>query len=284
MGGQAAAGAPAQVETDVGTETETDGTLLGGRVIYRQFRDGYRTGIEPVLLAAAVPAGPSARVLEAGCGAGAALACLGVRQGGQGGGAMHGTGIERDGATAALARRNLDVNGLAGWSVLATSVHAACGDPGLVAAGRFDHAMANPPWHRAEASHSPSPRRDLARRAPAGTLPEWISALAGVLRAGGTLTLIVPAARHAEAASSLLAHGFGGIRLLPLWPLAGRPARIVIVSGIAGGRGDDMLLPGLVLHRPDGGFTEAAEAVLREGAALPMERPSKVRGSRPGGR
>ena len=34
----------------------TDGTLLGGKVIYRQKSSGYRTGIEPVLLAAFVPA------------------------------------------------------------------------------------------------------------------------------------------------------------------------------------------------------------------------------------
>jgi hypothetical protein len=29
------------------------------------------------------------------------------------------------------------------------------------------------------------------------------------------------------------------------------------------------VLPGLVLHAPEGGFTEAAEAVLRDAAALP---------------
>ena len=271
MGGQAEAGAPAAVgtepETDVETDVETAGALLGGRVLYRQFRDGYRTGIEPVLLAAAVPARPGERVLEAGCGAGAALACLGVRHALQGG-RMQGTGIERDTATAALARRNLDANGLHGWPVLAASVQAACSGPGPIAAGGFDHAMANPPWHRADATAPASARRDLAKRAPEGSMPDWTAALARTLRRGGTLTLVLPAARHAEAAAAMLACGFGGIRLLPLWPLAGRAARIVILQGIAGSRSDHRVLPGLVLHRAGGGFTAEAEAILRDGAAL----------------
>ena len=57
----------------------TEGHLLGGRVRYAQPRVGYRTGIEPVLLAAAVAARAGERVLEAGCGAGAGLLCLAAR-------------------------------------------------------------------------------------------------------------------------------------------------------------------------------------------------------------
>ena len=269
MGGQAEHGAPVAPNTEMDTDVETCGTLLGGRVAYRQFRTGYRSGIEPVLLAATVPVRAGARVLEAGCGAGAALACLGVRSVLHGS-VVHGTGIEQDPATAALARRNLEANGLGGWPVLTGPVQAGCLDPALVAAGRFDHVMANPPWHRGDASGSASPRRDLAKRAPDGTLPGWIAPLVRVLRDGGMLTLILPAARHAQAAAVMLEYGLGGIRLLPLWPVAGRAARIVILVGIAGSRGDDVILPGLVLHRPEGGFTDAAEAILRDGAALPL--------------
>ncbi|HLB98700.1 MAG TPA: SAM-dependent methyltransferase, partial [Acetobacteraceae bacterium] len=57
----------------------TEGHLLGGRVRYAQPREGFRSGIEPVMLAAAVPARTGERVLEAGSGAGAALLCLAAR-------------------------------------------------------------------------------------------------------------------------------------------------------------------------------------------------------------
>jgi tRNA1Val (adenine37-N6)-methyltransferase len=50
----------------------TEGHLLGGRIRYRQPDTGFRSGLEPVLLAASVPARPGEHVLEAGTGAGAA--------------------------------------------------------------------------------------------------------------------------------------------------------------------------------------------------------------------
>ncbi len=59
--------------------------------------------------------------------------------------------------------------------------------------------------------------------------------------------------------------------LLPLWPRAGRAAKLVILRALRGGRGPMRLLPGLVLHAPAGGFSAQAEAVLRGGAALAMD-------------
>ncbi len=241
----------------------TDGTLLGGRVSYRQFRDGYRSGIEPVLLAAAVPVSPGLRVLEAGCGAGAGLLCLSARADG-----MHGTGIEQDPATAALARHNLDANGRPDWPVLVGPLEH---ETVQLAAGDHDHAIANPPWHDSGSSASPLPRRDLARRAPPGTLAIWSRCLARLLRPGGVLTLALPAARQAEAAAALATNGFGAIRVLPLWPAVGRPARIVLMRGTLGGHGDDAVLPGLVLHHPGGGFTEPTELILRNAEPLPFD-------------
>jgi tRNA1(Val) A37 N6-methylase TrmN6 len=250
------------VATSSSPAATTDGTLLGGRVSYRQFRDGYRTGIEPVLLAATIPAQPGLRVLEAGCGAGAGLLCLSARIRD-----VRGTGIEQDPATAALARHNLDANGCASWPIATGTLDTASAQ---LAAASYDHAIANPPWHRAGSSASPSTRRDLAKRAPSGTLSSWSVCLVRLLRSGGTLTLILPAAQHAEAASAMQANGLGAIRLLPLWPVAGRPARIVLIQGTLGGQGDGAVLPGLVLHHPGGGYTAEADLILREAAALPF--------------
>ena len=240
-------------------EQTTDGALLGGRLSYRQFRYGYRTGIEPVLLAAGIPARSGHRVLEAGCGAGAGLMCLSARVPG-----LEGVGIEADPGTAALACHNWLLNRMDRLSL----------HEGLVAdlpdsIGLFDHAFANPPWHRGDASASPSGRRDLARRARPGLLDGWIAALASRLRPGGTLTLILPAALHAQA--SFLMHGnagLGGITLLPFWPKQGKPAKIVLMQARRGSMADAALRPGLVLHHDGGSYTQAAERILRGGEAL----------------
>src|SRR5579863_9334849 len=57
----------------------SDGTLLGGRVKLRQPVEGYRVAIDPVFLAAAVPAASGDRILDIGCGVGAASLCLAAR-------------------------------------------------------------------------------------------------------------------------------------------------------------------------------------------------------------
>ncbi len=237
---------------------ETAGTLLGGRVIYRQMLRGHRSGLEPVLMAAWVPARPGQRVLEGGTGAGAGLLCLAARVS-----PLAGAGIELNPALAALARRNLAANGATGIEVLATDLAA-----GHAPAGGFHHAFANPPWHAGTAS--PDGERDVARRAVPGLLALWVAALCRSLRHRGTVTLALPAAALAEAASALRQSGCGGISVLPLWPRRGVAARLVLVQGSLGSRAGSTLHPGLVLHEADGRFTADADAVLRLGAALPV--------------
>lgn len=238
---------------------ESSGTLLGGRVAYRQMLRGHRSGLEPVLMAACVPARPGQRVLEGGTGAGAGLLCLAARVS-----PLAGVGIELDPALAALARRNLAANGATGLEVLAadlTETAAPAGDG-------FHHAFANPPWHAGTAS--PDAARDVARRATPGLLSHWVAALCRGLRHRGSVTLALPAAALAEAASALRHSGCGGIAVLPLWPRQGVAARLVIVQGALGSRAGSTLHPGLVLHEADGRFTPQADAILRDGAALPM--------------
>ncbi len=238
-------------------ETATAGTLLGGRVLYRQLASGYRTGIEPVLLAAAVPARPGERVLEAGTGAGAGLLCLAARVPG-----LRGTGVEIDPALAAVARANFAANDHAGLTACDADLGAWRAD------GVFDHAMANPPWHDPAGTASPVAGRRRAKQAACGLLAHWAACLGATLRLRGTLSLVLPAASLAEGCAALVAAGCPQISVLPLWPKAGRAAKLAILRGVRGGRGAGALLSGLVLHEADGRYTLAADAVLRQGGAL----------------
>lgn len=137
----------------------TPGTLLRGRISYSQFLQGYRTGLEPVLMAAAVPARTGQHVLEIGCGAGAGLLCLLHRIS-----TIHGTGVEKESDTAALAQKNMAANQQQNIRIL----NATFPDVFLADTPQpeqyFDHCMANPPWHAPLGTASAHPRRDLARR------------------------------------------------------------------------------------------------------------------------
>lgn len=241
--------------------------LLGGRLRYHQPRRAHRSGIEPVFLAASIPARGGERILEAGTGAGATLLCLGARLAG-----VRLFGIEREAGLAALAAYNLAINGLAGRSgVITGDLLGGEGRARLEALAPFDHVCANPPWHEARSTPSPDPLRRAARQqAQRSALPLWIERLAALLRPRGSLTLILAAPHLPEALAALRTAGCGGIRILPLWPRAGQPARLVLLQARKGSRGPAALLHGLVLHQADGTFTEAAEAVLRGGAATPL--------------
>lgn len=237
----------------------TWGSLLGGRVKYAQPRQGFRSGIEPVLLAASVPARSGQRVLEGGSGAGATLLCLAARVAG-----TRGMGIERDAGLVDLARMNVAANDWPGLEFTAADMEA------LPALGLFEHACANPPYHPPRGTASPDASRRLAKQGSEGLLATWAAALARHLRPGGTLTFILPTESLPRAMAAFSATGCQPTAMLPLWPKVRRPAKLLLLRGVKGSRSPLRVLPGLVLHEDGGGFTEAAASILREAAALPM--------------
>ncbi len=239
----------------------THGTLLGGRVTHEQPLEGHRTGLEPVLLAAAIPAKPGERVLEGGTGSGAGLLCLASRVA-----SLRGVGVERDVGMAELARRNMAANAFgAAIEIVATDLLE------FRAESLCDHAFANPPWHTSSGTRSRISLKENAKRAEPAGVPRWISALAGNLRHGGTLTVVLPATRLPECLDAVVAARCGGTRIFPLWPRTGRDAKLIIVQAIRDARSPCRLLPGLMLHgEGDGGFTPEATEILRDGIAISM--------------
>jgi tRNA1(Val) A37 N6-methylase TrmN6 len=235
----------------------TDDTLLGGRVRLRQPEGGLRAGHDAVLLAAAVPAKRGERVLELGCGSGAAFLCLAARIPD-----LTIVAVEREPSLATLARENAALNGLADR---VTVIEGDVADPALRRAlPRCAHGFANPPYWEG-GSAPPAALRRAATHEEA-TLADWAATLATVAHRGSA-TLVLPAARFADGLAALGAARFGSPALLPLWPRAGVAAKRVLVSARMGGKGPARVLPGLVLH--DGaGATAEAEAILRDGGAL----------------
>ena len=237
----------------------TRGHLLGGSIGFAQPRIGFRTGIEPVLLAATIPARAGQRVLEAGTGAGAALLCLAARVPG-----ISGLGIEVDGAMAALARINAAENGFPALEILTGDILE------FSAPGTFDHAFANPPYHPADGTPSPLVARKTAKMAYSGLFAGWIASLGAALKTGGTMTLIVPAAALTACLIGMQNAECQPASVLPLWPKSNRDAKLLMLRGMKHRKNALKLLSGLMLHTADGKFSPQAEAVLRSGDALEL--------------
>lgn len=244
----------------------TEDSLLKGRVKLLQPRTGYRAAIDPVFLAAAVPAKTEQAALEFGTGGGAAALCLLARIPLM----REIIGLELDIDQAELAKRNATLNG---WDGRFKVVLGDAADPpATIPRNYFDHVFMNPPYLE-EGLHAPPPNSAKARAHVEGTgfrLERWLAQAAKHLKPKGTLTLIHRADRLDDILRGMPQH-LGSLRLLPLWPKRGEAASRVIVQAIKGGRGPCRLLPGLVLH--DGtGYTEEADAILAAAAPLDLAR------------
>ncbi len=198
-------------------------------------------------------------MLEGGTGAGAALLCLATRVLG-----IVGCGIEIDPDQTARACTNALANDMPDLTFIDGPIETHVPD------APFDHAFANPPYHLAPGTASSDPRRLRAKSGSASLLMDWASALAKPLKHRGTLTFILPAASLPACLAAMAAADCPVATILPLWPKAGVAAKLTIVRGIKNGRSAPQLLPGLILHAPDGQFTQEADAILRDGEALPL--------------
>ena len=254
--------------------------LLGGQVTLRQHAAGYRVAMDPVLLAASVPATTGETVLDVGTGVGAAMLCLATRLPG-----IHVTGVEVQRELAHLAAENIAENGLT------ERVEVMVGDlqrpPPRLVPRSFDHVMANPPYFEAgRVRASGKNEKATANIEGIGGLEAWTAYCLSMVRPGGTITVIHRTDRLAELLA-LLTGKSGDLVIFPLWPhqpfdenggashgeeiLPGQPpiaAKRIIVRAVAGAKGPLRMAAGLVLHNVDGNHTKTADFVLRHGGAL----------------
>lgn len=237
------------------TNITADG-FLDGRVRVRQFSRGFRSGLDAVMLAAAIPAKSGDAVLELGSGAGVASLCLAARVPD-----CAITGVEIDPDLASLANDNAAANGAR------DRVRFVRGDvlnlpPELRTT--FDHVLCNPPFHDPDGDKSPNETRALALH-DSGNLSDWLKVGLKRTASNGTFTAIVRADRLSEAFDALPGQG---VRVFPFWPRRDEPAKRVIIQVQRDKRAPLALLFGLVLHETDGRYTPEADAILRGRAAL----------------
>ena len=233
----------------------TEDRLLGGRLLVRQPAKGYRAGMDAAILAAAVAARPGMRVLEAGCGAGAALLQAAWRNPG-----ASFTGVERDTTALILAEANTgeadhifvtrgDID--AGFAVLDLKP--------------FDAAFSNPPFFDdPDALRAPHPTKSGAWMADGG-LSAWTRFLLDGVKRGGAVTVI----HRADRLGDLIGLLGGSLQVRPIHPYADEPAKRVLVRALKDGKAPLVILPPLVLHERSGAkHTPEADAILRGEAGL----------------
>lgn len=238
--------------------------FLGGQLNVWQPKSGYRAGVDPVFLAASVPAISGQSVLELGCGAGVASLCLAKRVPD-----LRLTGLELQPEYADLARRNAQEN--------VVNLNIIDGDladmPPALKQVTFDHVIANPPYFRRDRS---SPATDAGRETAMGEATEleaWVKAAAKRLAPKGYASFIHRAERLGDLLAALNGR-LGSVQVLPLVPRQGRDARLVLVRARKGGKAalrlhDSVYLHSGAQHESDqDDYTPRISGVLRNSDAL----------------
>jgi tRNA1Val (adenine37-N6)-methyltransferase len=230
-------------------------TFLDGRVKIAQPESGFRSGLDAVMLAAAVPARGGQTALELGAGAGTAGLCLLARVSD-----IALTGVEIDRNLVALAADNAAAN--------AMRAEFVCADIFALSSALkrdFDQVFCNPPFH-GEGQVSPNEMRATALM-DQGQMEEWLRIGLQRTISGGFFTAILRADRLNQALAALPQKG---VAVFPLWRKAGEAAKRVIVQARKGSNAPFALLPGLVLHQVNGAWTPEADDVLRRGNVLAL--------------
>jgi|GEM_PF-83676 len=260
-GGQAA-GAPH------GADGLTVDTLLRGRVTLLQPTRGFRSSLDPVLLAAFVRP-PFGRFVDIGCGTGALAFSLAALDG-----HSSGVGVEIQPRLAALAQAGLGRNTFADrLQVVHADIRFAAGQ-GTLGRAAFDLVATNPPYRMVSAGVcSPHPERAQANHEVSLTLDEWLDAATALVNPTGRVAVVYPTDRLRELLSGFARRRLTPSRLRLVQPRLDRPASRVLVEARAGVDADNdctqppgglVQEPILVLHEPTGGFTAEARNMLGE--------------------
>jgi len=242
---------------DLDRETTVD-TLLGGRVILIQPRRGFRSSLDPVLLARFLEP-PYGRFLDIGCGSGALSFSLLA-----GDARATGAGIELQPRLARLAALGRDRNGVGERFTLIEGDVRAAATMAQLAPESFDLVATNPPFRVAERGQtSPDGERAVANHELTLTLAEWLDVARRLVKPGGRVGVVYAAERLPELLAGLGDRDLTPVRLRTVHPFVDRAAVRVLVEAQRGSRRAMTIEPPLVLHEGDPPrFTDETRSLL----------------------
>ncbi len=258
---------PANAEFNLAT---TRDAFLGGKIeVMQPTRQGHRSGLDAILLAAALPSQASGRVADLGSGAGVAgLVAIALRPD------LQVLLVENNRQMATLAFQS---SRLAANSTLAQRVEVLDADVTLTGearekaglkSGAFDFVIMNPPYNDNQSNQTSGNRlRADAHMMGEGGLDAWMRTATTILKSRGMLVMIY----RSQAIGQIIAATqgrFGGLSISPIYSRENEDAKRLLVRAIKGSKAPVTFAPPIVVHNEDGSFTPKTDAILRGEAML----------------
>ena len=228
----------------------------GLRII--QSDTGFRFGTDSVLLASFVTGGASDRIVDLGAGCGVIAILVQGRLG------ASLTAVELQPGGSDMARRSAELNG--------QDIEVFEGDMralgGVLAAGSFDSAVCNPPYHRAGGGR-------LSKKGEPGfegaathdtecTLEDAAKSAARLLKFGGKLFICCPASRLSEAFCALSHERLEPKRMRLVSSKPGKPPYLALIEAKKGAQPGLVIEDTLTILNESGGATEEIDRIYHK--------------------
>ena len=242
-------------------------SLFDGDLTCFQATEGYRFSIDSVLLAHFVDVRESDRILDLGAGCGIISLILFYRWGAR---INEIVGIEVQQTLARLARKNLQVNGVAtkGRIIEGDIKNLAM----HVAPESFNTIVCNPPFYaHGSGRRSSSEEACLARHEILASLDDFLLAATMAVKNRGTAYFIYPAGLIGTFIALLNKHRFEVKRLqfVYSYPQMHHEARLVLIKcSKNGGSGAKVLAPLYIYQKKNGAYSEEVQKLYMKNICI----------------
>lgn len=214
-----------------------------------QKRDGFRFGIDAVLLSYFVQVPKNSTVIDLGTGTGIIAILLAAKKE-----PARVVGLEIQSQIAEMAERSVMLNGLG------NKVEIVCGDikdaVNLFGAASFDAAVTNPPYmEKGGGLLNQSDAKAISRHELLCTLGDVISSAAGLLKPGGKFFMVHRPHRLADIIYQMRNFGIEPKQLRLVYPSPGRKPNLVLIGGAKNGNPELRVLEPLFVYDNQGNYT-----------------------------
>lgn len=249
-------------DTSMLQDGETLDTILAGRIKLIQPRKGYRFSMDSFLLAGLTRVRPQDRIVDLGTGCGI-IPLLLVSQRSLG----CTTGIEIQPSLVSMARRNVEINGLANLiRIVQADLRAFIGD---MVEGPVSLVVSNPPYRELHSGRlNPEVGKAVARHELLANLGDVVRAAAQLLPLKGRLALIYPARRLAHLLGEVTRGGFAPRYLTLIHTTLNSSAKLVHLESVKGGGEELLVSKPFAIYQGEGIYTPEMAAMYGESVSV----------------
>ena len=222
-------------------------------------RDGYKLiqntkifcfGMDAVLLSAFAKVVEGERALDMGCGNGVIPILLKARTKGS-----HFTGLEIQDINVDMARRSVEYNRLNEYiDIVQGDIKEASS---IFGGASFDVVTTNPPYmNENHGLKNPESHKAIARHEILCTLEDVVREGAKVLKPGGHFYMVHRPHRLVEIFELMRKYGMEPKRMRLVHPFSDKPANMVLVEGVRGGKPQLTVEEPLIIYREQGIYSK----------------------------